>query len=55
MRIDLPTIVIVLLAACALIAFVVIRNRKDRKELEHKLNDDYKKPPEHETDKGEVD
>jgi protein-S-isoprenylcysteine O-methyltransferase Ste14 len=34
-------IVIVLILAIALIAFLVIRNQKDEKELEKKLNSDF--------------
>lgn len=31
------------MAAIALISFLVIRNQKDKKELEKKLNEDYHK------------
>ena len=34
-------VVIVLILAVALIAFLVVRNQKDEKELEKKLNKDY--------------
>lgn len=32
----------------ALVIFLIAKNRKDRKELEHTLNEDYPKPKEDE-------
>lgn len=34
----------VIIAAIALVIFVIIRNKKDRKDLVEKLNEDYPKP-----------
>ena len=38
------------IAALALIVFVVVRNQKDKKALENKLNQDYLKPKNDEGD-----
>jgi hypothetical protein len=37
-------LVIIILAAIALIVFLVMQNRKDEKEFEHEIKEDYKKP-----------
>lgn len=42
------TILIFVLVAVPLIIFLVKRNQKDKKALVQKLNEDYKKPKEHE-------
>jgi hypothetical protein len=38
------------IAALALIVFLVARNIKDKKELENKINQDYKKPRDNQGD-----
>jgi len=40
---NIPLLVIVLLAGLSLIIFLVVRNQKDKKDLVNKLNQDYKK------------
>lgn len=39
-------LILVILAGIALVIFVVRRNRKDKKSLMKKLNEDYDKPKE---------
>jgi len=43
-------IIIFGIAAIALLVFLVVRNIKDKKELEDKLNQDYRKPRDDEGD-----
>ena len=43
-------IVIVDIAVVALVVFLVLRNIKDKKELEEKIKQDYKKPRDDEGD-----
>lgn len=43
-------LVIIIIAAIAVIAILVARNLKDKKELENKLNRDYPKPKNDEGD-----
>lgn len=40
-------IVSVIVVAVALIAFLIWKNNKDKKQLEQKIKDDYRKPPKH--------
>jgi hypothetical protein len=47
---NIPVLVITLLGALVLIVFLVVRNKKDRKDLENKLNNDYTKPKDDESD-----
>lgn len=44
-------LILIIMAALALIVFLVRENRKDRKSLVDKLNRDYRKPP---NDEGDV-
>ena len=44
------TIALFALGVLILLLFIIIRNKKDRKELENKLNQDYKKPKKEEGD-----
>ena len=44
------TIALFALGVLILLLFIIIRNKKDRKELENKLNQDYKKPKDEEGD-----
>ena len=44
------TIILVGLLLISFISFLIIRNRKDRKDLENKLNQDYKKKPDKENE-----
>jgi hypothetical protein len=39
-----------MLALAALLVLIIYKNRKDRKELEEKLSNDYRKPREKEGD-----
>lgn len=50
MEINLPLILLVLLIIAIGLYMVLNKNRKDRKELEHKLNHDYHKSKESEGD-----
>jgi large-conductance mechanosensitive channel len=44
MQINGTVLAIVAIILLALMVFMVVRNKKDRKKLEHQLNHDYKKP-----------
>lgn len=44
MNISLLAFIVVIVILALLVIFIVIRNRKDEKELTEKLNEDYKKP-----------
>lgn len=44
------SIVLFILAVLILLLFVIIRNRKDRKNFEEKMNQDYRKPKSDEVD-----
>lgn len=46
MQINWTVILIVGVLLVALVVFIIIRNNKDRKDLEHKLNEDYRKSKE---------
>lgn len=48
MNLDWSVLGIIGAVLIALLLFIIIRNKKDRKELENKLNQDYKKPHEEE-------
>ena len=48
--INWTTILLVALPVIALIVFLVVRNLKDKKELEEKIKKDYKKPRDDEGD-----
>jgi LPXTG-motif cell wall-anchored protein len=54
--INWPVLIIVGALLLALVIFLIVRNRKDEKSLEHKLNEDYPKPKEdeHTTDPDDV-
>ena len=39
-----------MLVVISLLAFIIIRNKKDQRDLEKKLNEDYKKPKKEEGD-----
>ncbi len=56
MNINWPVLIVVGVALVALVIFLIVRNMKDEKELEHKLNEDYPKPKEdeHNTDPDDV-
>ena len=42
--------ILIIIAALALIVFLIIRNQKDKKDLMNKLNNDYRKSKEEEND-----
>jgi hypothetical protein len=44
MTINLPLIALIAVLLIIFILFLIIRNRKDEKDFEKKLNQDYKKP-----------
>ena len=48
MNLDWPALAIIGVVLVALLFFLMLKNKKDRKELENKLNQDYKKPREEE-------
>lgn len=48
MNLDWPVLGVIAVVLLALLLFVIIRNKKDRKKLEDQLNRDYKKPTEEE-------
>lgn len=48
MNINWPVLIIVGVVLVALVIFLIVRNRKDEKVLEHELNEDYPKPKEDE-------
>jgi len=50
MHFNLPTTVLVIIVLLVLILLLVFKNQKDKKELEHRLNEDYEKPKHHEDD-----
>lgn len=43
---NLPIIILAAVVVFALIIFLIIKNKKDQKKLEIKLNNDYPKPKE---------
>jgi hypothetical protein len=47
---NLPVLIIVGVAAVALILFLVIRNQKDKKDLEYQIKNDYPKSKDEEGD-----
>ena len=47
---DLTTVILVAIAVMAIIVFLILRNKKDEKEFETNLNNDYTKPKEHDAD-----
>ena len=47
-NINWPVLIIVGVVLAALVIFLIVRNRKDEKVLEHELNEDYPKPKEDE-------
>ncbi len=49
-KIDVLIILLVVLAAIAFIIFLIKRNQKDKKDLVQKLNENYKKPKEHDAE-----
>ena len=56
MNINWPVLIVVGVVLAALVIFLIVRNWKDEKNLEHKLNEDYSKPKEdeHATDPDDV-
>ena len=50
MQVSLPFILITVFVLIGLLLFVILRNRKDEKELEQQLDEDYEKPKKHEDD-----
>ena len=48
MQINGTVLAIVAIILLALMVFMVVRNKKDRKKLEDQLNQDYKKPKDEE-------
>ena len=48
MNINWPVLIIVGVVLAALVIFLIVRNRKDEKVLEHELNEDYPQPKEDE-------
>jgi len=59
MELGLPAVILALVLIGALLLFIIVRNRRDRKEMEEKMNQDYHKPTENEgdidiEDKGQV-
>ena len=55
MEVNGTTLVIFGVILIALLMFIITKNKKDRKELENQLNQDYKKPKEAEHDEDEED
>ncbi|HZF65659.1 MAG TPA: hypothetical protein VEZ55_14290 [Chitinophagaceae bacterium] len=47
MELNWSILVIVGVLLLALVIFTIVRNQKDEKDLENKLNNDYRKPQEH--------
>jgi hypothetical protein len=52
---NIPVLVLLIIVAGALIAFLVIRNIKDKRDLTEKLNQDYRKSKDSEDDVEEDD
>jgi len=50
MNINWPVIIIIGVVLVALLLFLVYRNQKDKKKLEQKLNEDFKKSKDEEGD-----
>ena len=50
MELDIATIAFVTLGVLILVIFIIARNKKDRKELENQIKNDYKKPADREGD-----
>lgn len=50
MELDIATIAFVALGVLILVIFIIARNKKDRKELENQIKNDYKKPADREGD-----
>jgi large-conductance mechanosensitive channel len=50
MQISTPVIVVISLILIALVVFIIVRNRKDEKELEQQLDKDFGRPPKHQDD-----
>jgi len=55
MEVSNTILVIVGVILVALLLFIIIKNKKDGKELENQLNQDYKKPKDAEHDGDEED
>lgn len=47
MHFNSPIVIIAGLVLIALLLLLIFRNKKDKKELENQLNQDYHKPPRH--------
>lgn len=47
-NINWPALIIAGVVLAALVIFLIVRNRRDKKALKHKLNEDYPKPKEDE-------
>ena len=50
---NLFVVVIIVLVLAILIVFLIIRNRKDERDFENQLKNDYHRPTDHDTDSGE--
>jgi FtsZ-interacting cell division protein ZipA len=50
MHFNLPITVLVIIILLVLIVLLVVKNQKDKKELVHRLNEDYEKSKHHEDD-----
>ena len=50
MELGLPAVILAIVLIGALLLFIIVRNRKDRKEMEEKMNQDYHKPATNEED-----
>jgi LPXTG-motif cell wall-anchored protein len=48
LEINWPVLIIVGALLLALVIFLIVRNKKDKRNLEHQLNEDYPKPKEDE-------
>ena len=46
MQVDSNILAIAAVALLALLVFMVVKNKRDRKNFEQQMNRDYKKPPE---------
>lgn len=47
---DQTALIIIGIVVVGLIAFIIMRNIKDKRELEQKIKDDYPRPREHKED-----
>ncbi|ESU28765.1 hypothetical protein FLJC2902T_13610 [Flavobacterium limnosediminis JC2902] len=52
MKVSVLLIVVVIIVSLFLVAYLIIQNEKDKKNLEDFLNNDYKKPEDSEANDG---